>query len=98
MPKGSLAYSTAACDVMVLFRRNQFKLLKGGGEGELEGPMAEDAGAFAATESTQRGTPTPLVSPTSAKKQRIPGLNRGTIKLSEDFNDPLPDEFWLGIE
>jgi mRNA-degrading endonuclease RelE of RelBE toxin-antitoxin system len=29
-------------------------------------------------------------------QQRIPDLNRGEIWMSEDFNDPLPDEFWTG--
>jgi hypothetical protein len=29
-------------------------------------------------------------------KKRVAGFNRGTISMSEDFNDPLPDEFWLG--
>ncbi|HLA94488.1 MAG TPA: type II toxin-antitoxin system prevent-host-death family antitoxin [Pyrinomonadaceae bacterium] len=28
------------------------------------------------------------------KKQRVLGLGRGTIWMSEDFNDELPDEFW----
>jgi len=32
------------------------------------------------------------------KKKRIPGLNRGTISMSEDFDEPLPDDFWLGRE
>jgi hypothetical protein len=32
------------------------------------------------------------------KKKRIAGLNRGMISMSEDFNAPLPDEFWLGQE
>ena len=27
---------------------------------------------------------------------RIPGLHKGEIWMSEDFNDSLPDEFWLG--
>ncbi len=30
------------------------------------------------------------------KKKRIAGLNRGQIWVSDDFDDPLPDEFWLG--
>lgn len=30
------------------------------------------------------------------KKQRIPGLHAGAIWTSDDFDDPLPDEFWLG--
>jgi prevent-host-death family protein len=29
-------------------------------------------------------------------KKRVPGLNRGSIWTSEDFDQPLPDEFWLG--
>lgn len=27
---------------------------------------------------------------------RIAGLHRGVIWTSEDFDDPLPDSFWLG--
>ena len=27
------------------------------------------------------------------KKNRTPGLNRGQIWISDDFNDPLPDEY-----
>ena len=26
------------------------------------------------------------------------GLHAGTIWMSDDFDDPLPDEFWLGDE
>jgi hypothetical protein len=29
---------------------------------------------------------------------RILGLNRGAMKMSDDFDEPLPDEFWLGEE
>ena len=39
-----------------------------------------------------------LASVTPQKKKRIAGLNRGTIWTSEDFDKPLPDEFWLGKE
>jgi hypothetical protein len=28
--------------------------------------------------------------------ERIPNLHPGAIWTSEDFDDPLPDEFWLG--
>jgi prevent-host-death family protein len=31
-----------------------------------------------------------------AHKTRIPGLNKGKIWASEDFDDPLPDSFWTG--
>lgn len=37
-----------------------------------------------------------VVAPT--KKKRIAGLNRGAIWTSEDFDAPLPDEFWLRKE
>lgn len=29
-------------------------------------------------------------------KPRIPGLHAGTTWVSDDFDAPLPDEFWLG--
>jgi mRNA-degrading endonuclease RelE of RelBE toxin-antitoxin system len=29
-------------------------------------------------------------------QKRIPDLNKGEIWMSDDFNDPLPDEFWFG--
>ena len=29
---------------------------------------------------------------------RILGLNRGAMKMSDHFDEPLPDEFWLGEE
>jgi len=32
------------------------------------------------------------------KRQRTPGLHAGMIWMSDDFNDPLPDEFWFGDE
>lgn len=31
-------------------------------------------------------------------KPRTPGLGKGLIEMSDDFNDPLPDSFWLGEE
>ncbi|MBE9215257.1 DUF2281 domain-containing protein [Plectonema cf. radiosum LEGE 06105] len=35
---------------------------------------------------------------TQPVQQRVLGLNRGEVWMSEDFNEPLPDEFWLGEE
>jgi hypothetical protein len=29
---------------------------------------------------------------------RILGLNRGAMKMRDDFDEPLPIEFWLGEE
>lgn len=34
--------------------------------------------------------------PKLTQKKRVLGLNRGKYWMSDDFNDPLPDEFWLG--
>ena len=34
--------------------------------------------------------------PETGGNQRIPGLFPGSIWISDDFDDPLPDEFWLG--
>jgi hypothetical protein len=32
----------------------------------------------------------------SSSSPRIADLHKGLIWTSEDFNEPLPDEFWLG--
>ncbi len=40
----------------------------------------------------------PLARLTSLKttaKPRTPGLHAGAIQMSEDFDEPLPDEFWI---
>jgi hypothetical protein len=34
----------------------------------------------------------------SEKPKRILGLNRGEYFMSDDFDAPLPDSFWLGEE
>jgi len=49
---------------------------------------------------TEHGTPVARLVPVVAhsKKKRVAGLNRGTISTTEDFDEPLPDEFWLGQE
>lgn len=28
--------------------------------------------------------------------QRVPGLHKGEFYMADDFDAPLPDEFWLG--
>jgi prevent-host-death family protein len=32
------------------------------------------------------------------RKRRIAGLTRGKVYMTPDFDDPLPDSFWLGEE
>jgi hypothetical protein len=34
--------------------------------------------------------------PPPATGQRIFGLHAGAIDIADDFDEPLPDEFWLG--
>jgi antitoxin (DNA-binding transcriptional repressor) of toxin-antitoxin stability system len=29
-------------------------------------------------------------------QRRVGGLHRGALRMREDFNEQLPDEFWLG--
>lgn len=31
-------------------------------------------------------------------QRRVADLNKGEIWVSDDFDDPLPDEFWAGAE
>lgn len=38
------------------------------------------------------------VNPSSFNSPRIPDLHPNAIIISEDFDEPLPDEFWLGKE
>ena len=35
----------------------------------------------------------PVAQPTEC---RIAGLHRGAMRMRDDFDHPLPDEFWLG--
>ena len=36
--------------------------------------------------------------PTQPLAKRKPGLHPNVFVMSDDFNDPLPDSFWLGEE
>ena len=49
---------------------------------------------------TEHGTPVARLVPVvvHSKKKRVAGLNRGTMSTTEDFDEPLPDDFWLGQE
>lgn len=35
-----------------------------------------------------------LVPVTPRRSSRTPGLHRGAMRISEDFDAPLPDSFW----
>lgn len=46
---------------------------------------------------TKKDVPVARLTPVEpVKKERIPGLHAGTIWTSDDFDAPLPEEFWLG--
>jgi len=49
---------------------------------------------------TEHGTPVARLVPvvSHSKKKRVAGLNRGTITTAEDFDEALPDQFWLDQE
>ena len=36
--------------------------------------------------------------PTAQPSERQPGLHSGAFVISDDFDVPLPDSFWLGEE
>jgi hypothetical protein len=38
----------------------------------------------------------PVESESKPLQKRVAGLGEGTIWMSDDLDDPLPDEFWLG--
>jgi prevent-host-death family protein len=37
-----------------------------------------------------------LVPVAGGDRPRVAGLNQGQVWTSEDFDEPLPDDFWLG--
>ncbi|MBI5671597.1 MAG: type II toxin-antitoxin system prevent-host-death family antitoxin [Chloroflexi bacterium] len=46
---------------------------------------------------TKHGTPVARLTPvTIAEGERILGLHAGSWTVSDDFDEPLPDDFWLG--
>jgi hypothetical protein len=45
---------------------------------------------------TQIARLSPITPTQSDDSPRIPGLHAGTTWVSDDFDAPLPDEFWTG--
>ena len=45
---------------------------------------------------TKNGIPLATVSPVQSEEVFIPkaGLNRGAMAMTDDFDDPLSDDFW----
>jgi len=65
---------------------------------EAQGQLVElVAQAAAGTEVVLTDGDTPrarLVAVPAGSKQRVPGLHAGSMEVSDDFDAPLPDEFW----
>lgn len=48
---------------------------------------------------TENGQPVARVLPVEkSSRKKLSGLNRGAMKMHEDFDEPLPETFWLGDE
>lgn len=47
---------------------------------------------------TEGNTPRARLVPLTPGQTRIPGLHAGAMQMADDFDAPLPDEFWLGEE
>jgi prevent-host-death family protein len=45
---------------------------------------------------TENSVPRARLIPEPTPKQRIPGLHAGSTWVSDDFDAPLPDDFWTG--
>jgi antitoxin (DNA-binding transcriptional repressor) of toxin-antitoxin stability system len=45
---------------------------------------------------TLKQVPIARLVPVNAGKDRVPGLHPGAITMADDFDAPLPDEFWTG--
>ena len=45
---------------------------------------------------TEGSIPLARIVPMPGATPRVAGLHLGAIWTSEDFDDPLPDEFWTG--
>ena len=47
---------------------------------------------------TEGNTPLARLVPMAASTMpRVAGLHPGAIWTSEDFDEPLPDDFWIGV-
>jgi antitoxin (DNA-binding transcriptional repressor) of toxin-antitoxin stability system len=45
---------------------------------------------------TENAVPRVRLAPLPPMQPRIAGLHPGAITMTDDFDEPLPDEFWLG--
>jgi antitoxin (DNA-binding transcriptional repressor) of toxin-antitoxin stability system len=45
---------------------------------------------------TEEGKPRAMLVALPASGHRVAGLHAGAIQVAPDFDEPLPDEFWVG--
>ena len=60
------------------------------------GEMLSLAAAGAEVIVTEGQIPRARLVPLLPGRARIPGLHQGDIQISEDFDAPLPEDFWTG--
>ncbi len=63
---------------------------------ELLTRAADGGEVIIAEHGTPRARLIAIEPPAAPHGERVPGLHRGAIIMSDDFDEPLPDEFWLG--
>jgi antitoxin (DNA-binding transcriptional repressor) of toxin-antitoxin stability system len=54
------------------------------------------AGAGTEVIVTEGNVPRARLLPLGAARTRIPGLHPGSITVADDFDAPLPEDFWAG--
>lgn len=45
---------------------------------------------------TDGSVPRARLVPVAPGQPRVPGLHAGSMRISDDFDAPLPDDFWTG--
>ena len=55
--------------------------------------LAASGGEVLLTDGT---APRARLVPCGGSSPRVPGLHAGAIRVAPDFDEPLPDDFWIG--
>jgi antitoxin (DNA-binding transcriptional repressor) of toxin-antitoxin stability system len=45
---------------------------------------------------TEGNVPRAMLVPLPSGRPRVLGLHEGSMQIADDFDDPLPDDFWTG--
>jgi len=58
--------------------------------------QGEEVVVTSAGQPSARLVPVPPLAPLPPTRPRVLGMHPGSMVPAPDFDDPLPDEFWLG--